>query len=74
MRVEVGKAYKLQDGRDCFCYTKSADAFFLVTKLRSIPHYDTFTVDEQGVVVNDIDKASFGERILPFTTDSLDVL
>ena len=45
MIVEVGKAYKLQDGRDCFCYTKSADAFFFVTKLRNIPHYDTFTVD-----------------------------
>lgn len=74
MIVEIGKAYKLQDGRDCFCYTKSADAFFIVTKLRNIPHYDTFTVDEQGIVVNDKEKIAFGENILPFTSDSLEVL
>lgn len=73
MIVEIGKAYKLQDGRDCFCYTKSKYAFFIITKIPNMPHYDTFTVDEQGVVVNDREKIAFGERLLPFTVDSLEV-
>lgn len=78
MIVEVGKAYKLQDGRDCFCYIrdkiKDKDVFYIVEQPPNAPRYNTFTVDEQGFVRNDIDKAVIGEQILPFTADSLETL
>lgn len=73
MIVEVGKAYKLQDGRDCFCYIKNGESFYIVEQPPNEPRYNTFTVDEQGFVRNDVDKAVVGERLLPFTADSLDV-
>ncbi|MBO5956733.1 MAG: hypothetical protein J6Q39_04185 [Bacteroidales bacterium] len=70
MRVEVGKAYKLQDGRDCFCYLRDKWIFYIVVQPPKSSRYDTFTVDEQGVVLND--RKVFGERLLPFTGDVLD--
>lgn len=73
MIVEVGKAYKLQDGRDCFCYIKDKDVFYIVMQLPNELRYNTFTVDEQGFVRDDRDKAVIGEHILPFISDSLEV-
>lgn len=72
MIVEVGKAYKIQDGRDCFCYLRDKNTFYFVVQPRMSQRYDTFTVDEQGVVIHNQDKATFGERILPFIPDSLE--
>lgn len=73
MIVEVGKAYKLQNGRDCFCYLRDGGKFYIVVQLPNEPRYNTFVVDEQGVVINDRDKTVVGERLLPFITDSLEV-
>ena len=74
MIVEVGKAYKLQDGRDCFCYTKECGNFYIIVQPPDAPHYVTFVVNECGTVMKTIDKDVFGERLLPFTADSLEVL
>lgn len=71
MIVEVGKAYKLQDGRDCFCYLRDKGIFYIVVQPPNEPRYNTFTVNEYGTVMKAIDKEAFGESLLPFTVDSL---